>query len=94
MGAGLGGVVVAPSSLLCFGSWRALAFHWTVGGCALSGGLDSSGLVPFSLGSLGGHPGTGAVGEPAWDTVPLGTPLLMPVGGFWCSWCFSPLSPF
>lgn len=43
----------------CFGSWRALAFHWTVGGCALSGGLDSSGLVPFSLGSLGGHPGRG-----------------------------------
>ena len=43
----------------CFGSWRALASHWTVGGCALSGGLDSSGLVPFSSGSLGGHPGRG-----------------------------------
>ena len=55
MGAGLEGVVVAPSSLL----WVLASACLPLGGCALSGGLDSSGLVPFSLGSLGGHPGRG-----------------------------------
>ena len=52
------------------------------------------GWFPSHWARLGATLG-GAVGEPAWDTVTLGTPLLMPVGaGFWCSWCFSPLGPF
>ena len=46
------------------------------------------GWFPSHWARLGATLG-GAVGEPAWDTVPLGTPLLMPVGEFWCSWCFS-----
>lgn len=51
------------------------------------------GWFPSHWARLGATLG-GAVGEPAWDTVPLGTPLLMPVGEFWCSWCFSLLGPF
>ena len=51
------------------------------------------GWFPSHWARLGATLG-GAVGEPAWDTVTLGTPLLMPVGGFWCSWCFSPLGLF
>ena len=44
------------------------------------------GWFPSHWARLGATLG-GAVGEPAWDTVTLGTPLLMLVGGFWCSWC-------
>ena len=55
---GWGGVVVAPSSLLWVLAGACLPLDGG-GLCALSGGLDSSGLVPFSLGSLGGHPGRG-----------------------------------
>ena len=60
VGARLGGCRGGPF-ILALGPGERLpsSFHRIVGGCALSGGLDSSGLVPFSLGSLGGHPGRG-----------------------------------
>ena len=63
MGAGLGGCRGGPF-IPALGPGERLPpplRHWVVGGCALSGGLadSSGGLVPFSLGSLGGHPGRG-----------------------------------
>ena len=57
-GRGVGGVSWWPL-LPCFGYWRAHAFHrlWGVVFCRVDWAHR---LVPFSLGSLGGHPGRGA----------------------------------
>ena len=86
---GWGGVVVAPSSLLWILASACLPLGF--GGVALCQvDWTHPGWFPSHWARLGATLG-GAVGEPAWDTVTLGT-LLMPVGGFWCSWCFSPLA--
>ena len=51
--------MVAPSSVLWVLASACLPLDCGGLCCALSGELDSSGLDPFSLGSLGGHPGRG-----------------------------------
>ena len=83
---GWGGVVVARPFIPALGPGERLPSIglWGVVLCRVD--WTHPGWFPSHWARLGATLGE-AVGEPAWDTVTLGTPLLMPVGGFWCSWC-------